>query len=135
MQGLASQNGILAPLFLSAVQLLALVPLLLAIYRTYQLPNSFQAEYLVYQGVESALARIMMPHKVGAFPVLSVDAQYVGHSQAVGQIPVCGSDLGSALGANGRQSRQLPEWMLPDDEAGLSQLTATFVCPQPSCAC
>ena len=116
-----ARTGCTAPLLLLAAHLCALVPLLHTILLTYQLPNSFQARYNVYQNVETARARILLPFKSGSFPILATDAQFATDTDVVEDILLCQgtADVGGGF--------QVPEWLLETDEQGMGRLAETLV--------
>jgi hypothetical protein len=117
------------PIALAITQLLALCPLLLAIARTAQLPSNVDDRYDVYQSLDTAPARMMLPKKADAFGVFLSDAQNTSDAQG-GMIPQCSVRSGSldtsqSLGSY-MPSHQ-PEWMLSDDNSGLFKLADTQV--------
>ena len=92
------------------------------------LPRRLDGHHAVYNDLERAAARILLPLKRDAFPVLASDAVLAAEVEEGGRLPGCAGvgrtgrppEDGSIL-AGGPLS-ELPLWALPDDNAGLQGL-------------
>jgi hypothetical protein len=104
-------------LALAHLGLLAL-QLTLAIQATH-LPNSLTGMHAIYENIETAKARILLPKKAADFTAMATD---VDNLQA-GDVPVCGTDVHTV-----QKVTQMPLWALQDDESGLQELTHQLVC-------
>ena len=107
------------PLLLAALQLYAIIPLLVAVVQTRYLPDP-DAQHRIYEDLETSAARIQMPLKQGAFGVFPDDAVRVG-TEVGGPVPSCGAFEGNAL------PTMMPLWKLPDDNTGLTGLVRDMV--------
>jgi hypothetical protein len=118
------------PLLLSGFQLIALAQLMLTIYRTHHLPSYVEPIWRVYQNLETSEARVMLPSKLLTFGTFSLDARNAEDVAMGGSIPTCGFTLAPESSKRGAAqiSDRLPDWMLPDDESGMTQMSSTFVC-------
>ena len=119
----------IAKVVLAAAQVLALCPLLLAIAHTARLPSNVDAQYDVYQSLGTAAARVMLPAKADTFGVFLADAQNSSSAQG-GTVPQCSAARGSGSGTSTQSvsmTSQQPEWMLPDDNAGLFKFADSLV--------
>ena len=112
----SSRAMAVGPVTLLGAQLLGLLPLLLAVWLTYRLPSAVDARYCVYQDVESARARILLPVRGAAFPQLQSDSQASAAFDIEASIPFCGGNQHAEIDY---VPTQLPEWVLPADESGL----------------
>jgi hypothetical protein len=122
---------------LTGCQLIALVPLMLAIYRTHHLPSYVEPMWRVYQNLEASEARVMLPAKLDAFGTYPFDAMNAEDVALEGSIPACGFTLAPESGKHGtaQSADRLPDWMLPDDESGMIQMSTTFVCSLTAVLC
>jgi hypothetical protein len=116
-------------MLLSGCQMLALVQLMLTIYRTYRLPSYVEPMWRVYQNLETSQARVLLPAKLltfGTYPFDAINAEDVALG---GSIPACGFTLALENPKHGaaQSADRLPDWMLPDDESGMIQMSLTHV--------
>ena len=114
------------PFGLLCTQLLALSPLLQAIWLTYRLPEHVDQRYDIYQGVDAAPARILLPTKTSDFSVLATDAGSISDAgpDVAEQLPYCG---GIQHGSLDYTPTNLPLWTLPTDESGLNGFMEALV--------
>lgn len=110
------------PLLQAAAQLLALIPLLFAIYLTWHLPADVATRHHIYHDLESSQARILMPAKLET----SLLAGQAERDSKEGVLD-CGFSVGAANGRDSGTAHKLPAWMLPDDNSGLDKLALTLV--------
>ena len=113
-------------LLLGILQPLTIVPLLLAIWFAKSLPSNVDAQYRVYQNLEDAKARIMLPAKQGAFDVLLEDDLFLSNTSSAANLPQCGFTLDQGAAIDGQTTLQQPLWQLPDDNTGLDRLVQTL---------
>jgi hypothetical protein len=86
-----------------------------------RLPSVMSSKHSIYEHLDTAAARIMLPHKARNFAVLADDS-YSTDSANTDGVPVCGSDM-----ARTHQVSQMPLWSLPDDDRGLNDLSLQLV--------
>jgi hypothetical protein len=104
-------------LALAHTGLLAL-QLTVAIQATH-LPDSLTGMHAIYQNIDTAKARILLPKKAAAFTAVTTNVGSLG----TGDVPVCGTDAQMV-----QKVTQMPLWELQDDESGLQDLTHQLVC-------
>lgn len=108
------------------LQACSAVVLVLFRYRGHALPNHVNDVYRVYNSVDAAPARIMLPAKHGAFSALGTDAATSGQLADDDVVPLCGSAVADD-GQEAAISTTLPTWQLPDDNSGLDAFAETLV--------
>jgi hypothetical protein len=91
----------------------------------------------VYQNLEASEARVMLPAKLLTFGTYPFDAMNAEDVALEGSIPACGFTLALQSGKHGaaQSADRLPDWMLPDDEGGMAQMSSTFVCSSIAVLC
>lgn len=121
-----SLGAAIPPLILLGTQIVSLSPLIQAVYYTYGLPAHVDVNFDIYQDVENAAARILLPAKGTAFPVLDTDAAFASEAElsVAQELPYCG---GRDDGPLEYTPTQLPEWLLPMDESGLANFANALV--------
>lgn len=103
------------------------------VWFNFMLPDNIDAQHQVYQNLENAAARILMPYKSDAFAALSADLARVDEVESADSIPECvgvGSTTGARPGASlasGGVLSELPNWALPDDDSGLGNMIRDLV--------
>jgi hypothetical protein len=72
----------------------------------------------VYEDLETAAARIMLPTKEREFDVVHQNGEALDESS----FPTCGSDVDDT-----HKITSMPSWSLPDDNSGLQDLATQLV--------
>lgn len=98
------------------------------------LPRNTGGQHSVYNDLERAEARMLMPYKRGEFSVLGSDVIFSSEVEESVRLPGCAGvgrtgipmDDGSLIA--GGPLTELPLWALPDDNAGLDSLAQELVC-------
>lgn len=99
-----------------------------------QLPHKLEPHHMIYNNLGGAAARVLLPFKRGAIPVLASDAINAAEVPQSSELPRC-EGVGKtgiratdgSLIAGGPLTEQ-PLWTLPDDNAGLDELATDLVC-------
>lgn len=103
--------------FTAGCQLIALGAFVLTILYTDMLPSSLRQRYAIYNDLEGADARPLLPHKAVPEGVAGNDSGWLAAGSG-GELE-CGGGL---IGATFVPPADVPRWALPTDPAGLDRL-------------